>query len=64
MVLAREIQYYQRIAAETGVPIELLTQTLPNASMMLAQMQQAQMATSQGKKAPVIQFRPESAKTG
>lgn len=63
-VLAREIQYYQRIAAETGVPIELLTQTLPNASMMLAQMQQAQEATAAGKKAPILQFAPASSASG
>jgi lambda family phage portal protein len=63
-VLAREIQFYQRIAAETGVPIELLTQTLPNASMMLAQMQQAQEATAKGRKAPILQFAPASSASG
>jgi lambda family phage portal protein len=63
-VLAREIQFYQRIAAETGVPIELLTQTLPNASMMLAQMQQAMAASAGGKILPIIAMAPESSKTG
>lgn len=52
-ILAREIQFYQRLAGETGVPIELLTQNLPNASLMLAQMQQAQMASGQGQAASV-----------
>jgi lambda family phage portal protein len=51
-VLAREIQFYQRLAGETGVPIELLTQTLPNASLLLAQMQQAQAASAQGQVIP------------
>lgn len=51
-IIAREVQFYQKLAGETGVPIELITQALPNASMMLAQMQQAIAASTQGKVAP------------
>jgi lambda family phage portal protein len=61
-ILAREIQFYQRLAAETGVPIELLTQTLPNASLMLSQMQQAMGATASGRLAP--QLAPEPSASG
>lgn len=59
-ILAREIQFYQRLAAETGVPIELLTQTLPNASFLLAQMQQAQAATTAGRVAPPLAPEPSA----
>lgn len=51
-ILAREIQFYQRLSAETGVPIELITQGLPNATMMLSQMQMAMAATGKGVAAP------------
>ncbi len=60
-ILAREVQFYQRLAAETGVPIELMTQGLPNASMMLAQMAMAQQATAAGMPAPMA---PEPAASG
>jgi lambda family phage portal protein len=63
-ILAREIQFYQRLAAETGVPIELLTQSLPNASMLLAQMAMAQQATAAGVAAPMPVLAPEPAATG
>lgn len=53
-ILAREIQFYQRLAGETGVPIELLTQTLPNASMLLAQMGMAMAASATGTVIPPI----------
>jgi lambda family phage portal protein len=59
-ILAREVQFYQRLAAETGVPIELLTQNLPNASMILAQMQQAIGATQKGRMAPALAPQPSS----
>jgi lambda family phage portal protein len=63
-ILAREVQFYQRLAAETGVPIELLTQNLPNASMMLAQMQAAMAATMSGKAAPAPPLAPEPSSSG
>ncbi len=59
-ILAREIQFYQRLAAETGVPIELLTQTLPNASLLLSQMAQAMAATAAGKVAPPLAPEPSA----
>jgi hypothetical protein len=50
--LCRELQYLQQKAAETGIPIELMTQGLPNATQMLMMMQQATAATEAGQEAP------------
>lgn len=59
-ILAREIQFYQQLAGETGVPIELLTQTLPNASALLAQMQVAIANSAQGRVAPPLAPEPSA----
>jgi lambda family phage portal protein len=50
--IVREVQYLQQKSMESGIPIELLTQGLPNATMMLAQMQMATTATESGEDAP------------
>lgn len=51
-MLAKEVAHYQMTAMKHMVPIELMTQSLPMATQMLAMMQAAQGATEAGQEAP------------